>query len=366
MTVLRTRSLAAALALLLAGPVGLAATGLPAAQATPIGDAKSRAAALRHEVDALQMKAEIATEEYDAAYAKLGAAVTAHLTAQRDLDNATQAAGSSSDAATQRARALYMTGGVTALYATALDSTSITEVARRLHQVNVVLGADRRAEDQAATVVARRADAEKRLATAATASTALQKQVAHKADEVRALLGRTAALLAAADQNVRDLAEQQRRAAEAAAAARAASLLDAPQYNGPDLPPVAASPFGTAVLAFARTQLGKPYLWGATGPDSYDCSGFTGAAYAAAGLHLPRTSREQWYAGPHVALSALEPGDLMFWGYDPTDPATIHHVAIYAGDGQMVASPHSGDVVKVESIYLEGYLGAVRPAASVA
>jgi cell wall-associated NlpC family hydrolase len=362
-TARRASTTLAAAALLLGG---VASSGLPTAQATPIGDANSRAAALRLQVDALQTKAEIATEEYDAAYAKLGAAVTAHLSAQRDLDNATQAATSSGDEATQRVRALYMTGGATALYATALDSSSITEVARRLHQVNVVLGADRLAENQAATVVARRADAEKRLAAAAVTSTVLQKQVAHKSDEVRSLLARTSSLLAAADQYVRDLAEQQRRAVEAAAAARAAALFNAPQYNGPDLPPVAASPLATAVLAFARTQLGKPYVWGATGPGSYDCSGFTGAAYAAAGLNLPRTSREQWYAGPHVALSALEPGDLMFWGYDVSDPGTIHHVAIYAGDGQMAAAPHSGDVVKVQPIYLDGYLGAVRPGATVA
>ena len=346
--------------------VGLTASALPAAQASPIGDAKARAAALRTQVDALRTKAEIATEEYDAAYAELGKAVTAHLTAQRDLDAATQAAGDSGEQASQRVRALYMTGGATALYAAALDSSSITEVARRLHQVNVVLGADRAAEDRAVQVLAHRADAEKRLAAAAATSTALQKQVAHKADEVQGLLARTDALLAAADQQVRDLAEQQRVAAEAAAAARAAALINAPQYNGPDLPPVAASPLATAVLAFARTQLGKPYVWGATGPDSYDCSGLTGAAYRAAGLDLPRTSREQWYAGPHVALSALEPGDLMFWGYDPADPGTIHHVAIYAGDGQMVAAPHTGDVVKVQPIYLDGYMGAVRPGASVA
>ncbi len=61
-------------------------------------------------------------------------------------------------------------------------------------------------------------------------------------------------------------------------------------------------------------------MWGATGPDSYDCSGLTGAAYRAAGVALPRTSRQQWYAGPHVELGALAPGDLLFWAYDTETP----------------------------------------------
>ena len=102
-------------------------------------------------------------------------------------------------------------------------------------------------------------------------------------------------------------------------------------------------------------------MWGATGPDAYDCSGLTGAAYRAAGIALPRTSREQWYAGQHVDLGALLPGDLLFWAYDPSNPATIHHVALYAGGGMMVAAPHTGDVVKVQPVYLDGYVGAVRP-----
>ncbi|MCU1595281.1 MAG: hypothetical protein JWO12_2673, partial [Frankiales bacterium] len=147
--------------------------------------------------------------------------------------------------------------------------------------------------------------------------------------------------------------------------ARAAAALARANLLSGTLPPVDASPVAAAALGFAQGQLGKPYVWGATGPGAFDCSGLTGAAYAAAGLTLPRTSREQWFAGPQVALADLQPGDLLFWATDTTNPATIHHVALYAGNGLMVAAPHTGDVVKVQPVYLDGYIGAVRPGATL-
>jgi cell wall-associated NlpC family hydrolase len=359
-----TRSTRWAAALLLGG---LLASGLPVASATPIGDARSQAAALRVKVDTLRKQAEIATEQYDAAYAELGKSVTAHLTAQKALQNATAASGVSDDIVSRRVRALYMAGGTPALYAKVLDSSTITEVGQRIDQVKMVLQGDKRATDTANTALVGRQDAERRLAAAAAASTKLQTAVGARADKVRELLAQTDALLAAADTRVRDLAEQQRRAAEAAAAARAAAeLARAQALGGGVLPPVAASPLATLVLAFAQTQLGKPYVWGATGPASYDCSGLTGAAYAAAGIRLPRVAADQWNAGPHVALADLQPGDLMFWASDLSNSATIHHVAIYAGNGLMVAAPHTGDVVKVQPIYLDGYMGANRPGATLA
>jgi cell wall-associated NlpC family hydrolase len=335
-------------------------SGLPAG-ASPLGDAKARAARLRVQVDQLRQQAEIATEEYDAAYARLGQLVTAHLTAQRDLADAQSAVGVSDAQQSRRVRALYMAGGPPALYAQVLTSASISEVAQRVHQVGVVLRDDQSAAAGAARSVSLRRDAENRLEAAALASTRLQAAVAARAESVRTLQARTDALLAGADQQVRDLADQQRRAAETAAGARASVALAQAQALAGTLPAVPASPLAAAVLAFAQQQLGKPYVWGATGPASYDCSGLTGASYAAAGLRLPRTAAQQWYAGPHVALAELQPGDLLFWASDVNDPATIHHVALYAGNGLMVAAPHTGDVVRVQPLYLDGYIGAVRP-----
>jgi cell wall-associated NlpC family hydrolase len=345
--------------------VGLVAAGgvsaAPHAGASPLGDAKARAAALRHQVDELRQQAEVATEHYDETYAELGKAVNAHIEAQRALDAAQQASGASQDRRAMRARALYMSGGMGAIYATVLSSGSISEVATRMHQVTIVLDGDSRAVAAAQSAVVGLTDAEKALADTERTANRLQRQVSDQAGRISQLLAQTDALLNAADSRVRALAEQQRQAAAAAAAAQAAAALAAARGDVGSLPDVPASPLARAALDFAQQQLGKPYVWGATGPDAYDCSGLTGAAYDAAGLILPRTSREQWYAGPHVGLGQLEPGDLMFWATDVNDPATIHHVAIYAGNAMMVAAPHTGDVVRVQPVYLDGYIGAVRP-----
>jgi peptidoglycan DL-endopeptidase CwlO len=119
-------------------------------------------------------------------------------------------------------------------------------------------------------------------------------------------------------------------------------------------------------VAYAMRQLGKPYQWGAAGPAAFDCSGLTSAAYLAAGIVIPRVSVDQFNAGPHVAVADLLPGDLVFYADDPANPATIHHVGMYIGNGLMVHAPHTGDVVRVASIWRTGYAGAVRVVAGAA
>lgn len=110
------------------------------------------------------------------------------------------------------------------------------------------------------------------------------------------------------------------------------------------------------VLDFARAQIGKPYVWGATGPGSYDCSGLTQAAWRSAGIDLPRTTWDQVEVGTRVSLDDAAPGDLVFF-YDD-----ISHVGIYIGDGEMIHAPKPGADVRVESIYYMPVHGVVRPA----
>jgi peptidoglycan DL-endopeptidase CwlO len=121
-----------------------------------------------------------------------------------------------------------------------------------------------------------------------------------------------------------------------------------------------AGPVARAAVRWALGQLGDPYRWGAVGPDAFDCSGLTSSAYHAAGVGIPRVSRDQWNAGPHVDVTNLLPGDLVFYADDPRNPATIHHVGLYIGNGLMVHAPHTGDVVRVASIWRGGYIGATR------
>lgn len=115
----------------------------------------------------------------------------------------------------------------------------------------------------------------------------------------------------------------------------------------------------TKALAFARAQIGKPYVWGATGPGSYDCSGLTQAAWKAAGVDLPRTTYDQVEAGTTVSLADAKPGDLVFF-YD-----NIGHVGLYIGNGMMIHAPKPGTYVREESIFYDGESSihsVVRPA----
>ena len=106
----------------------------------------------------------------------------------------------------------------------------------------------------------------------------------------------------------------------------------------PSLPPGVAR---TAVDA-ALAESGKPYVWGATGPGAFDCSGLVQQAFGDAGVVLPRTSREQYGSGAHVPLAAAQPGDLLFYAYDTDDADTIHHVALYLGGGRLMEAQQSG------------------------
>jgi cell wall-associated NlpC family hydrolase len=123
-------------------------------------------------------------------------------------------------------------------------------------------------------------------------------------------------------------------------------------YTGP------TSTQAEQAVAFAYAQLGKPYQWGATGPGSYDCSGLAQAAWAAAGVAIPRDTYEQWAVLPHIASSAIQPGDLLY--YDG-----VGHVAIYVGDGYIIDAPQTGlDVEKIPmdtGWYASTFVGAARP-----
>jgi peptidoglycan DL-endopeptidase CwlO len=123
-------------------------------------------------------------------------------------------------------------------------------------------------------------------------------------------------------------------------------------YTGP------TSTQGEKAVAFAFAQIGKPYLWGGTGPGAYDCSGLVQAAWAYAGIAIPRDTYEQWGALPHINSSALEPGDLLFFD-------GIGHVAIYVGNGNMIDAPQTGETIRELSTsngwYAANFVGAARP-----
>lgn len=115
-----------------------------------------------------------------------------------------------------------------------------------------------------------------------------------------------------------------------------------------------ATNVGTVALRAALTKRGDPYVWGAAGPGEFDCSGLVVWAFAQEGISLPHYTGSLWNSGMHVSRADLEPGDLVFFFAD------ISHVGIYLGNGLMVDAPSSGQVVQVQPVFWDAYVGAVR------
>lgn len=378
---------------IVAAGLGMATLGgllgaVPAVASPQLTSAQDRATQLRHTVDDLRVRTEQAAEAYDAAAAGLAAAVTEHGLADRQLTQAHADVAAGRNTMAARVRSLYVSGGPTALYASVIESHDLSDVFSRFRSVRAVAEGDQAVVDRADAALTHSGQVESALADAADRQNRLERAAAAAAAQVGQLLEQEAGVLAGADADVVRIAEADRKAEQEAAerafqaqlaaaqataaqavqaarlAAQAAATADIGSGSQPGVGVApAATEVGRAALAEAVRQIGKPYVWGAVGADSFDCSGLTKWAYARAGVGLPRVAAEQWYAGAHISLGDLAAGDLLFWATDPANPATIHHVAIYAGNGQMVAAPHTGALVQVQPVYLAGYIGAVRPSA---
>ncbi|MBI1377956.1 MAG: hypothetical protein GC157_10830 [Frankiales bacterium] len=369
--------------------------------------AKARAAAdvLRAKVDRLEAESEAAAEDYGAVNTELGDLVTRLILAEGQVDATRQDAAAAAARTDAAARQMYMTGGPSAIYASILDGQDISDVLDRINAVRSVVQGDivatSVAQDAVAQATATRAD----LALLTARRRALEDKALAIARRAADLHAQAVAALADADATVRRLVDQERAAAEARAAAAAAAAyrgtlpwstvtVPADAYSAVDRAIAEASanpatPWAVGAITDARRWLGTPYSAGGGGrsgpstgwcsslaPDDgrladgtcaatstvgFDCSSLMVRVFSAAGRDLPRTSREQWKIGVHVPLAQLQPGDLLFWAYDLSNPGSIHHVALYIGHGLMIQAPHTGGHVEVASVYLNGLIGAVRP-----
>jgi cell wall-associated NlpC family hydrolase len=332
---------------------------------SPSANARQRAHQLRVQLEALQVQAETATEDYNAAQAELGQVVTQHLLAQGQLENAQSGAVNAGAMEASTVRAIYRVGGAAALYATVFQGTDPGDVFARIHAVQNIVDGKHAASGRASAIVGDAAAIEKRLGKLAHEQTQLQRVVDTAMRRVENNLTKQQSLVASADAEVLRLQQAEAEAAAAAAARNASTSLAQARANAVPGGAGDVAPPNTDLVALAITaaqaQIGKPYRWGATGPDTFDCSGLTGWAYAQAGVSLPRTSRQQWFSGLHPGLAYLAPGDLLFWASNPADASSIHHVALYIGNDQMIAAPHTGATVAVQPVFLDGYIGAVRP-----
>jgi peptidoglycan DL-endopeptidase CwlO len=130
---------------------------------------------------------------------------------------------------------------------------------------------------------------------------------------------------------------------------------------------LASVPVIRAFLQAAESRLGMPYVWGAAGPTSFDCSGLVQWSFRQAGVIMPRVAADQARTGPSVPVNQLAPGDLLFYHTDPTAPDYISHVAIYLGDGKMIQAPQPGMNVEIVPVDLgNGFAGAIDVSPAVA
>ncbi|MEV0369987.1 NlpC/P60 family protein [Streptomyces sp. NPDC050636] len=335
---------------------------------------------VKQKVDDLYHQAEASTEKYNAAKEKA--------TEQRErvdglLDAAAKRAEKMNESRRQLgtfASAQYRTGGMnpTAQLMLAKDPQQFFD---RSHLMERLTGREKQAvtdyQEQAAAAARQRAEATRSLDQLQDSQASLKESkqsVQSKLAEARQLLSRLTA-----EEKARLAALEREREAEAKRKAEELARKQAEaekerqrreeqnQNDGSDGSTGGQTGGGSTddgsyaakaekALAFARAQIGKPYVWGATGPSSYDCSGLTQGAWKAAGVDLPRTTWDQVKVGERVATKDLQPGDLVFF-YDD-----ISHVGMYIGGGKMIHAPKPGAYVREESIYYMPIYGSVRPA----
>jgi cell wall-associated NlpC family hydrolase len=329
-------------------------------------------------IDDLNTQAEKAAERYDAGQIALDKArrVAATAAAQVTRDEAAVAAlrtqansfvgqvyrGNSATMGLQLLASASNPGavmdGLSALnHVAQSQSEALTALATARHrQAQSAATAKAALADQQRVVQQLQADKNNVLKDAQAAQQLLGQLQAKQAAIVKAAAD--AAARRAAQRRADELAAQDRANAAAVAAFSRRQVEVAPAPVTVSVQHYSGDAAQTAVRV-AEDQLGKPYVWGAEGPDSFDCSGLTKYAYAAAGISLPHYTGDQWNAGQHVAESDLRPGDLIFFGSD------LHHMAMYIGGGQLIHAPHSGDVVRIASLsgwFQDNYAGAVRVA----
>lgn len=325
----------------------VAGLAVPPASAAPPGDMP--VSELLKNLQTLYMKTEAASEEYNRTAEKLKKQRARVKKSTAALRDARRALAESRVEAGDVARQQYRGNG-------AGIPSSVQLLLSRHPQGAIEHGHQlkRAAGSQAATVerLTRTEHRQSELTTRARKAWKEESRLAAKQkkqrDTVKKRLQAVESMLASLTGE--ELAELRRLEAEQMASAQkklmSAGVLGAAQ------PPSAA---GRKALKYAIDQIGKPYVWGAEGPDSFDCSGLTSQAWLRADRPVPRTSQEQWRQLPRVPLDSLRPGDLVIYFKDAT------HVGLYLGGGKVVQAPRPKAVVKVSPIAANPLLGAVRP-----
>ena len=329
-------------AVVLAGVVGilLSVLAVVPAQAAPAtaAEAGRLMAARSHDLEVL-------TEKFDAARVRLAAEEQLARSATVKMKAAYVVLGTAQNQVRGIARSAY-TGDGSNAFATMMTSKNATDFVDRMTTLQTIAGHQ--------DVVLQTADAASRVAAQAQA-TAHAAAVAART-QYNALAAQQASIKQQVASYTADFARlsAQEKIASVSGYGEASRADRAPMPVAVSGPIVASSQAAQIAVDTAMAQRGKPYVWAADGPGSFDCSGLTMYAYGAAGIGLPHSAAMQSQMGQPVSRSQLQPGDLVFF-YSP-----VSHVGIYIGNGEMVHAPTTGDVVKISNIDVMGYFAGAR------
>ena len=353
------------------------------AHADPIDDKRAEAQQLQSEIDANGAQLDALSERYNGAQYRFEQAQAAAAEAQQKLDATTAEVAHLRTLVNQRGAELYRGAGqgptsLDVSSANSLISSSKYGSLAAKHDAKLLdelRRAERTLHDQQAEAEQAQADAQDEQRAITNAQAGVEAANARQEQLLSQVNGEIAQLVAEeqARKEAAALAAAQQRYVDAAAASAAAPAPSSGSGtgagtntsrssgggSGPAPAPSANVPVNgggaSAAIAYARSQLGKPYCYAGAGPACFDCSGLTMRAWGAAGVSMPHYSGAQYSMFPHVPLNAMQPGDLVFWG-----PGGSDHVGLYIGGGQMIAAPHTGDVVKIQAVF-GSPVGAARP-----
>jgi cell wall-associated NlpC family hydrolase len=322
------------------------AMGVPShAVAVPTNDRREQAVRVKAQIDALDEKVEIASEDYNEANDRYQAVTAKVKKATGRLKTLTAQQKTLQGHLETRAGGMYRQGP--------LGFLEILLGARSFEAFSTTWDFLKGLNEQDARTVA---SLKTTRTEVAKTSADLKKSQAEAKSELDVMAKRKASIekqLAERERLLKGIESEIARLEAAAEAVARASRYTPPSkedYGDPGTEP------RSEVVAIAKSKLGAPYRWAAAGPDAFDCSGFTMWVYAQVGVSLPHSSRAQINSGPRVSRANLKPGDLVFFGR-----GGIHHVGMYVGGGMYIHSPRTGDVVKISSLDRGDYVGACRP-----
>jgi cell wall-associated NlpC family hydrolase len=312
----------------------LALLGAASAAASPIQDKQAEAARIQAQLDAQGNKISQLDEQYNRAQMNVASTQAGYAKAQADLAAANARFAQVKSQMSQAAVNAYMHGGNTSMIEQLVKSNGKDLAVRKTYveaaaadqnsTLDALKAARQDLQAQQANLKNAADSAKSAAASLASQKAAIDAAISAQQATLNKVKGDVAALIA--QQQAAAAADAQRRAQQALSQAATAK----PRAKGPAVPAGPPPPVGHgagAAVAAAESVIGDPYVYGAAGPSSFDCSGLTMWAWAHGGVSLPHSSQSQYASTTHVAISAVQPGDLLFYYSD------IHHVAMYVGGG---------------------------------